>query len=78
MSRAQKYAKITSLAEIAAEKRELKKMIAGKERVIKADWQNIREAWSFIPKIKKGFNFVTNILPVGIGAVSFLTKILKK
>ena len=69
-SSADKYARLSSLEEIAAEKAILKKRIGNQENRLGGDWQKIRSAWSFLPKIKNGINFVSNVLPVGVSVIS--------
>lgn len=77
-SRTDKYARISSLADIAAEKKALKKRIAGQEEAIGRDWQKIRSAWSFIPKLRKGISIAANVLPTGIGLFSFIANLFSK
>ena len=77
-SRTARYSKLTSIEEIAAEKKALGKLISSHEKTIGDDWKNIRSAWRIVSKLRKGLGFVTNVLPVGLGVGSFLLKLFSK
>ncbi|MCQ2286790.1 MAG: hypothetical protein MJZ76_07940 [Bacteroidales bacterium] len=72
------YSHLSSLEEIAAEKKILRKRISRSEKKIDEDWGKIRSAWDFAAKIKKGLGFFTNATPFGLGIASVLVKLFSK
>lgn len=77
-SRAERYAKLSSLEQIAREKKRLKKQISAQEKTLGRDWNAIREAWSLVSKVKKVTSHFFNVLPFGLNAVALLAKLLSK
>lgn len=77
-SRAERYATLASLEQIAKEKRKLRKQISAQEKMLDREWNTIREAWSIVAKVKKITNYFFNVLPFGLNMFALLAKLLSR
>lgn len=77
-NRTQRYRNLSSIKDLAMEKRHLQLQIAFQEKKLAHDWSTIRKAWDIVARLKNEIGPLSNALPLGVkigkGIIHFLTR----
>lgn len=71
-----KYSQLSNLQDIASEKAKLKKLVKAQSGMIEADWDEVYNFWSFVPKVTRTITSVVSHIPRAFNVLSFVFDLL--